>query len=113
MSKKPDLVPFKDFGGPAHWRLHERELPSSEAVMMAALMERWALVAAVPDGEDGAGRQKMRMPTAAELAERCADIVAAFRAEVERRGWIVDVPTAAEAEVEIAKIKERERHNDR
>lgn len=40
------------------------------ANMAFALIERWGMVAATPDGEDSAGRQKFRLQTSDELVAR-------------------------------------------
>ena len=53
---------------------------------------RFALVAAIPDGEDSAGRQKLRLPAAQELAARSCDIADALVSEFEARDWLYDVP---------------------
>ncbi len=49
---------------------HNDELAEDEAKMAAALIERWGMVAAIPDGEDSAGRAKLRLATPEELVAR-------------------------------------------
>ena len=53
---------------------------------------RFALVAALPDGEDSAGRQKLRMATPDELASRACGIAHSLWVEFENRGWLFDIP---------------------
>lgn len=53
---------------------------------------RFAIVAAMPDGEDSSGRQKLRMPTADELAQRSCDIAAALWKQFGDRDWLYDIP---------------------
>ena len=50
--------------------LHQTELLEDEAKLAMAMIEKWGMVATVEDGEDTTGRQKLRMLTPAELAER-------------------------------------------
>ena len=56
------------------------------------IVERWALVAAIPDGEDSAGRQKLRLPDPLELAKRACDIAEETWTEFESRGWVLRIP---------------------
>jgi hypothetical protein len=53
--------------------LQQDEHPEMEATLAFALIERWGIVSAMPDGEDAAGRQKHRLMTPEELVERAFD----------------------------------------
>jgi hypothetical protein len=44
-----------------------------EGQFAAHMIEKWGMVAATPDGEDSAGRQKMRLATPEELVERAIE----------------------------------------
>jgi hypothetical protein len=44
------------------------------------------------DGEDSAGRMKLRLMTPAEVAFRACDIADAAMSEMEARGWLLDLP---------------------
>lgn len=70
-------------------------LMSFEARFAAVLIERWGMVAAIEDGEDSAGRQKLRLALPQELAIRAVDTAVALTAELERREWIKVVPPQA------------------
>jgi hypothetical protein len=61
---------------------------SFRAAYAADLLLRASLVAAMPDGYDDAGRQKMRMMTPDEAALRACEIAQAAFDEFEKRGWI-------------------------
>lgn len=64
------------------------ESPGQEARMVIELIDRWGMVAAMPDGEDSAGRQKLRLATPDELVTRAMQTTeAAFRAMREAK-WI-------------------------
>jgi hypothetical protein len=53
---------------------------------------KWGLVAAAPDGEDSAGRMKLRLLTVQELVNRACDTAAAITDEFDKRGWLVPLP---------------------
>jgi len=57
-----------------------------------ALVERWGLVACVLDGEDSAGRQKMRVMTPEELARAACDTAEETWKQIEERGWTLAIP---------------------
>ncbi len=66
------------------------------ATLATEIATRFALIAAEPDGEDSAGRQKLRMPNAKELAGRSCEIASELWAEFESRGWLFDLPLPPE-----------------
>ena len=90
------------------WKLRERykeydqvcffQLKATNAVasLAASLAERMALCAADLDGEDSAGRQKVKLMTPAEIAVRACDIAAALWQQFEQRDWIMDLPEPQE-----------------
>lgn len=69
--------------------------PTPMGILAENLLAKWGMVAATEDGEDSAGRQKMRLQTPEELAVRACDAADAIFAEFERRGWLIDVPMPA------------------
>lgn len=73
------------------------------------IVERWALVAGEPDGEDSAGRQKMKLPAAATLVARAFDLAEAAFAEAAKRDHLVDVPDLNELNAENDKKREAKR----
>ena len=60
--------------------------------MAEAYVERWGMVAAIPDGEDSGGRQKMRLPTTKELVDRAFDIAEAVFSTATERGNVFEAP---------------------
>lgn len=62
------------------------------AQMATDMATRWGLVAALPDGEDSAGRQKIRAQEPGELAKAACDTAAALWKEFEARDWLVAIP---------------------
>ena len=98
MGRPIEMTPQRSFDRGYHWAMHMTSAPHPEAALASQIIEKWALVAAVPDGEDSAGRQKCRLPTAQELAERACEIAARAFEQFEQRGWVQDIPSSTEAE---------------
>lgn len=95
--------------------MYNTEVCDDVAVLASVLVEKWALVAAAPDGEDSAGRAKMRLLTPDELVERSVLIAERFFETMRARGYLVAVPDLNEVNVEYdakAKAKAaREEHD--
>ena len=80
--------------------IHDLEHMTRKARLAAALLERWGPVAGEEDGEDSAGRAKIRRLSAEEIVEHACEIadraIDSFRA----RGWMKAVPALSELEAE-------------
>lgn len=72
--------------------IHQNESLDQRAVLAANFAEKWALVAGEADGEDSAGRQKIRRLTPVELAAHACEAVDALYAEFAKRGWTLTLP---------------------
>ena len=71
---------------------HELKVPDLRAAFAMQCIERWAMVAGQPDGEDSAGRAKLRRLTANEVAAHACDCTEKAFAEFQNRGWLLEVP---------------------
>lgn len=72
--------------------MYRTEMPNYEAEYALQLLERWAIVAGKPDGEDSAGRQRLALPEISELVARAFDVSQeAFRVARER-GLMLALP---------------------
>ena len=71
-----------------------------EGRMATILIEKWGTVAADTDGEDSAGRSKLRLQTPEEIVQRACDTAALACAEFRKRGWIIPVPPTYELDDE-------------
>jgi hypothetical protein len=60
--------------GDSKIQIHETEILEAEARLAFSLLERWGMVAACPDGEDSAGRSKLRLSETNELIDRAFDV---------------------------------------
>lgn len=94
MSKKT-LFPMevKDKYGFEH-KMHvvETESPSWEGRLACYLVERWGMVAGVEDGEDSAGRAKIRLTTPDELVARALEVAEKTTKAIREKGWTIHVP---------------------
>lgn len=70
--------------------------PTEEARFAMALVERWGLVVGEPDGEDSAGRSKLRALTSEELADKACDASQALYTKMDSLGWFFDIPDQEE-----------------
>ena len=81
--------------------VHDDEYLSLRAKLTFQLIERWGLVAAMPDGEDSSGRAKLRLPTSQELVTRSCEISELLFDECGRRNWLIKGPSAEELKQKI------------
>ena len=96
--KTEEVIVRKSYRGGTEVSLASTITPNSIARLASAMAERFALVAAMPDGEDSAGRQKLRLPTAEECAVRSCDLAQALWGEFSRRDWLITLPLPTEPE---------------
>ena len=79
--------------------VYETELPELEARFALNLLERWGMVMAEPDGEDTAGRQKLKLMSPNVLVERAFEVARLAMAECRTRGLmhtVVELPDSEE-----------------
>lgn len=79
----------------------------SRACFAMELMRHLAIVAATTDGEDTAGRQKLRSLTPKEVVDRAVAISEAAWDAFAEKGWVVDISSLLEAQEkrELARIE--------
>ena len=92
---------------------HDSDIPDSRARLAQAILSHFALISAQDDGEDNAGRQKLRLLSPGEIAKRACDLSAAYYDEIEARGWLIHVPPFEEAEAEAARLNAARRASAR
>jgi hypothetical protein len=94
MKTKTDITCLKErspFGKEAI--IMKTRIPDYRATLATELLARWGCIAAMPDGEDSAGRQKLRLIPPQEVVKRACDIAGWAIDEMEFRGWYLEVPT--------------------
>lgn len=115
----PEVVITGSRYGEPKLQAHHRELPGMKATLAMALVERWGLIAGTPDGEDAAGRAKIRPYTPDELVARAVDTADKTIEELRKRNWFVTVPTwpelsaKAEDEADAAHARAEARYSQR
>lgn len=75
---------------------HRRVQITPEASFALKCIERWAMVAAEPDGEDSSGRAKLRRMTPQEITMHACNCAAQAYQEFETRGWMTPLPSMEE-----------------
>lgn len=71
---------------------HRKTLLDSKAEFATEMLVKWGVVAAMPDGEDSAGRAKLKIMPIDELVQRACETAEKAFTEFGKRGWILDVP---------------------
>jgi hypothetical protein len=66
-------------------------MPSIVGDLALKYIERWGMVCAEDDGEDAAGRQKVRPMTPDELVARAATIAKMAVEKLQAEGWIIPI----------------------
>ena len=111
MSKDYVMTPKRSFEDAASWTIHNLEALKPEANAALAFIEKWGMVAGIPDGEDSAGRARIRLATPEEVVDRAIAVAAgAFRA-FEAHGWIQPIPSPEEAASLLKKLDEERKAN--
>lgn len=86
------LLETIDRTGTKKLELHEADIPNAKAKLAMDLVERWGMVAAKEDGEDSAGRQKLRLSSPAELVDRAIDVADLLIERFRIHGWMTENP---------------------
>jgi len=96
----------RDYHGKKSVVAYETETLDHVGRLACVLVEKWGMVVAIPDGEDSAGRQRMRLPTPAELSSRALDIAETLMAVLRARGHVVALPDLNEINAENDRVEE-------
>jgi hypothetical protein len=75
---------------------------SEQAKMAFHLAEKLGMAAAKQDGEDSAGRQKLKLLTPEEVAERAISIVEHLWVAFQVKDWILPIPEIERRSTETA-----------
>jgi len=82
-------------------------VPDERVHFAMAIIEKHALITAAYDGEDSAGRAKMKQRPAKDIVAMACDISEQAFAEFEARGWRQPMPTPDELEAMARENKSR------
>lgn len=72
---------------------HTRLVAGARMHFAMQCIERWGMVAGEADGEDSAGRAKIRLATPTELVDRAFAISELLHERAAERGWLMSVPS--------------------
>ncbi len=72
--------------------LYSKFFLGMEAKIAIEMVQRWGMIAGVNDGEDSAGRSKVRIMTIEELVQRACDSAQRLTEEFEKREWLLILP---------------------
>ena len=72
--------------------IYQTRYPTDVGGFALQLAAHFAIVAAQPDGEDSAGRAKMGLMHPGDVAQRACQVAEAMWAELNYRGWFIDLP---------------------
>jgi len=75
-------------------RINRMEVAGQEMALAAQLLERWGMVQGMDDGEDSAGRQKLRLATPEEVVERALACAQVFWQRSRELGFVINLPPA-------------------
>jgi len=86
--------------------IHERHKLMPQAVLAVELVKS-LMIGAIPDGETSSGESAHRLLTPVEIVTKAVATAELVYAEVEAKGWVLEVPSlteldAREAAVELA-----------
>lgn len=95
-------VRITDHGyGDREVKVFDTEHPDQTASLAMNFVERWGMVCGEVDGEDSAGRQKLRLSTPDELVTRAFVIAEKLMAAARERGHMITLPDLNEINKEV------------
>ena len=92
------VIRRSDVWSPKPLEIQQLKRLNMPAEIAVGLAEKYGLVAAMPHGEDSAGRAKLRLMTPHEIAERATETAKLLWLEFQKREWILDIPVPTENE---------------
>lgn len=85
----------------AKTNINDNDVFSSKAKIVVEMINRWGMVTGIPDGEDSAGRAKLKLMPPEILVSRAFVIADLMFDELEARDW--SIVTATFDELDLAK----------
>lgn len=76
------------------WETRHMEL---EAKIATVFIEKWGMVTGIGDGEDSAGRHKVRLATPDEVVDRACEMAELACKAFEKRDWFTEAPSIQDA----------------
>ena len=82
----------KTYDGGTRIEIVRKVVPSTEAELAIEFIARWGMVAAEPDGEDTAGRQKLKPMSPEQVVDRALRVAELACQRFEEKGWYLHLP---------------------
>lgn len=82
----------EDYGGGTRIIIYRTQIPNTAAELATHFIERWGMVAGMPDGEDSAGRAKIRLATPEEMVARATKSAELLLSTFEEKKWFMEIP---------------------
>lgn len=92
MNTKPHFNEEPSFRGGTEIKISRSMIVNAEADFAMELMRHLAIAIGHPDGEDSAGRAKLRLMTPQEISNRACEISRCAFDEFEKNDWLVALP---------------------
>jgi hypothetical protein len=102
-------IHMNEYGDRPEVQVNERERFAEEAKLAIVFIEKWGLILGEDNGEDSAGRQRVRSSTPEEVVERAFAMARLAMQTARDRGLTYALPTFAETDaVQAAHKAEKE-----
>ncbi len=89
------MLPWPEYGKPSSV-YHLNYAPNDVRDFAKSIITQWGLAAGTIDGEDSAGRAKLRSRTPDEVVMFACDVAEKAYAEFAKRGWLEPTPSITE-----------------
>lgn len=74
------------------FEVHHKGMANYTAKLAEQIVNHCALITGQENGEDTAGRAKLKLMSAADVAQRACDIAENMVAIFDKRGWVIEFP---------------------
>lgn len=90
-------------------KINNRLAYNAIAELASHLIDRWGMVSGAPDGEDSAGRAKMRLLSPEEVVRRACDTAELAFREFSKRDWVTVLPSLSELKQAKLRLEEKKK----
>ena len=79
-------------------RLHHTVNFNRRASIAGEFVTKWGMVLGVPDGEDSAGRSRLRLATPTEVVDRAVETADLLMTRFDQLGWLTETTLSDDAD---------------
>lgn len=95
---KHKILERETYGGGTEVVMTKLETFSPLGELAVHFIDKWGVVAGIEDGEDAAGRAKLRLLKPDEVVRRGIDMAKEVYAQLTAEGWMVELPEPKESQ---------------